>query len=153
VSQLYIHRPGHDEPELIEVTETMTVAELIDVHGVDASGAWVEDGEEIVAEEIVIEVVEERGHIHIGKCREIEVKVRYGGVEKEHTFNPGKTIHTVHKWAAGEHGFDLPAAQRADHGLFVPGIQTSLDPDVQVGLVAHDCRLVLDLAPKHRPQG
>ena len=68
------------------------------------------------------------------------MKVRYGGVEKEHTFTPGKTIHAVYEWAAGDHGFALPAAQRADHGLFVPGSQTALDTDMHVGVLAHDCQ-------------
>jgi hypothetical protein len=153
MSQIYIHRPGHDEPELIEITETLTVEELIEAHGRDGHSAWVEDGEEIVAETVVITVVEERGHVHIGKCREIAVVVRYGGNEKPYPFTPGTTIRTVFDWAAGKHGFDLPPAQRADHGLFVPGSQTPLDSAQQVGVLAHECGLILDLSPKHRPQG
>jgi hypothetical protein len=153
MSLIYIHRPRHDEPELIEISETLTVQELIEIHGQDGDSVWIEDGEEIVSETVVVEVVKERGHIHIGRCREIAVVVRYGGDEKPYPFPPGTTIHSVFEWAAGEHGFGLPPAQRPAHGLFVPGSQTPLDSAQHVGALAHECGLILDLAPKHRAQG
>lgn len=152
--KLYLHRAGQTEPALVEVDESIAITELIKEHGEEGHSAWLEDGDELVIERTVVEVVNERAHIYIGRCREVAVRVRYGGPEgKAHGFKPSATIKTVFDWAVGPEAFNLPAAERTTHDLFVPGSQTPLDSAEHIGVIATDCQLLLDLAAKHRHQG
>lgn len=151
--KLYLHKQGQAETELIEVDESITVEELISRHGQAGQGAWAEDGEELVATGLVIEVVEERGHIHLGSHHQIEVTVRYETGDKSREFNPGTRVMTVLDWARGEHGFNVPESQRSGLGLFLPNSTTPLDGAEHIGVLATEHRLRLTLAPVRRPQG
>jgi hypothetical protein len=151
--KLYLHKQGQTEVELIEVEESATVEELVARHGEPGHGAWAQDGEELVVSELVIEVVEERGHIHIGPHRQIEVTVRYEAGDKSRDFNPGTRVLTVLNWARGEHGFDVPESQRGGLGLFAANSTTPLDGAEHIGVLATEHHLRLTLAPVKRPQG
>jgi hypothetical protein len=151
---LFLHKHGQTEPELIEVDESITVAELISRHGADGHNAWAQDGDELISAELVLAVVAERGHIHIGPHHEIEVTVRYETGDKTRAYKPGTRVKTVLDWARGEHGFNVPENQRAGLGLFLTGSTEPLDEAEHIGVVAGDSDdLRLILAPIKRPQG
>lgn len=152
--QLYLHKQVQAEPQLIEVEETITIEELISRHGEAGHSAWAQDGDELIITEVVIEVVEERGHIHIGPHREIEVTVRYETGDKSKPFKPGARVVTVLNWAEGEHGFNVPDSQRSSLGLFLRGSTTPLDKSELIGTVATDeHRLHLTMQPVGRTNG
>lgn len=152
--KLYLHKQGQTEPELIEVDESITVQELISRHGAEGHGAWAQDGDELIVTELVVEVVAERGHIHIGPHREIEATVRYETGDKSKEFRPGARVKTVLDWARGEHGFNVPENQRGGLGLFLPNAKEPLDEAEHIGVVAGEHHhLRLTLPPIKRPQG
>ncbi len=152
--KLYLHKTGQVEPQLVEINESITVTALITEHGEETDSAWLEDGDELVVERTLVEVVKERDHIYIGRCREVNVTVRHGRPEgKPHDFTPSTTVQKALDWAVGPDGFNLPASERTTYGLFVPGSQAPLDSAEHIAVVATDCRVTLDLAPKNRHQG
>jgi hypothetical protein len=151
--KLYLHRQGQAETELIEVEETVTVMQLIAEYGEEGHSAWAQDGDELVITALVIEVVEERGHVHIGPHREVDVTVRYETGDKSKEFKPGTRVLTVKKWAVGEHGFSIPEGQRSGLGLFLRGSREPLDEAEHIGVLAEHGHLHLTLQPVKRPQG
>jgi hypothetical protein len=153
--EIYLHKQGA-ELQLIQVEETMTVEELIAVHGPgEGGGAWIEDVDEILETEITLIAagVPERGHVHVSRCHKIDVRVRYGGDSKSKEFPPSATIARVFKWATGKEEFDLTPTERAKHTLAICDSQTQPDKSEHVGSLASDCGLCLDLAPKERFEG
>lgn len=155
--EIYIHTAGSEEPELIEIDDTVLVRELLAIG--DGQGAELVMIEE-VAEPIDLDItigeagIRHRHHVHRGRCRRIGVRVRYNG-DKSHEFHPATTIRRVFEWATGSHGFDLTPEQKAEHVLALPGADHFLDWEVRIGsLVTHgSCDVVLDLAPKSRFEG
>lgn len=152
--KLYLHKSGHGEPRLIDVEESATVAAIVTEHGDEIDRAWLEDGDELVVERTIVEVVQERAHIYVGPCRQVAVTVRYGGPDgKTRNFKPSTTVKAVFGWVAGPEGFSLPTSQLTNFGLFLPGARTPLDTAEHIALVATDCHVTVDLAEKHRHQG
>jgi hypothetical protein len=150
--KLYLHKQGQGEVELIEVEESITVEELITRHGEDGHHAWVEDGEELVITEVVVEVVTERGHIHIGPDRKVEVTVRYLGEDHSKEYLPGARLKTVLTWAEG--AFNVPENQRSDMGLYFRDSEKPLDKGELVGaLDGQDHKLLLKMQPTKRENG
>jgi hypothetical protein len=151
--KLYIHKRGIPEPELIEVEESITVEELIVRHGNEGDRAWARDGDELIVTEIVVDIVEERSHIHVGPHAKIDVTVRYETGDKSKEYKPGTKVQTVLDWARGDDGFNVPPNQRGELGLFLPDSKEPLDPDEVIGVFAEHDHLRLTLAPIKRPQG
>jgi hypothetical protein len=151
--QIYLHSEGHEDPELVEVDETITVKEFL----VDRDGEllWIEEVDEAVAADLtfVAAGIEHRGHVHVGRCAKVEVSVRYGGETKKRKFAPTAHIRKVVKWATGPDGFNLSEDESAKHILELPGSDHRVPDRTHVGSVAHDCALVLDLRPKIRHEG
>lgn len=149
---LYLHKQGEKEVELIEVEESITVKELISRHGEPGHRAWAVDGEELVITEVVIDVVERRGHIHIGPDRKVEVTVRYLGDDKSKEYLPGARLKTVLTWAEG--AFNVPENQRSDMGLYFRDSEKPLDKSELVGaLDGQDHKLLLKMQPTKRENG
>jgi len=151
--ELFLHKKGFDGPQLVDVGEDITVTEFLSLHGAPESSAWLENDDELIADEKLSSVgVVEHSHIHVGRCREVAVRVRYGGESKEERFRPSATVQRVFDWAAGPTGFNLDPTERAKHALFLKKVE--LDPDEHIGVLASDeCELTLDLAPKERHEG
>ena len=154
--EIYLHTAGKEDPELVEVSATARVGELVE--GTDSAEGliWLENSEEPLdlGATLESEGVSHRGHVHRGRCRKVGVMVRFNGT-KSHVFPPGTTIDRVLKWATGEHGFDLSPAETAKHALALPGADHLLDPRVHIGslVTATSCEVVLDLVPKVRFEG
>jgi hypothetical protein len=152
--ELYLHTAGSEDPELIELEPSQTVGNLA---GDPQELIWLENSEEPLAPELTLEDagVEHRGHIHRGRCREVEVRVRYGGREHNETFRPAATIERVFRWATGEDAFDLTPPERAKHVLALPGADHFLAWNVHIGSLVEPgtCSVVLELAAKERFEG
>jgi hypothetical protein len=154
--EIYIHTREGGGLKLVDVEPSITVGELIVREGDAECEAWLEDADAPVAATATLSEagMRHRSHVHIGKCRRVMVKVRYGGDAKERDFAPGATIARVFAWATGPDGFALPDAERPKHTLTVCDTTTEPAPSVHVGsLVRADCALCLDLVPKERFEG
>lgn len=154
ISELYIHRRGEKRIELVTVTETMAVAEAVGLE--DGEVVWVEEAEEAL--KINLTLVEagipHRGHVHVNRCRKVEVTVEYNGISKAHTFAPAAKVARVRKWALSKQGFDLTPTDAADLFLVFAGTTTKPDLTDHVGsFVGDDCTVAFDLVPKPRPEG
>ena len=152
--ELFIHTPGNEAPDVVEVEETILVRELLTD---DDGRIWIEE----VDQEITLDVtladagIRHHHHVHRGKCARVEVVVRYNGENFTHTFGPGTTIQTVEKWAFGEKAADLSPDQAATHVLALPGADHFLAATVHIGSLvsAGACRVTLDLLPRDRFEG
>jgi hypothetical protein len=154
ITELYVHRRSEKRIELITVTETMTVADAVGLE--DGECVWAEESEEELKATITLieAAIPHRGHVHVNRCRKVEVKVTYNGVSKAHTFAPSAKVARVRKWALSKHGFDLTPTDAADHVLVFAG--TTVKPDLtdHVGsFVEDDCGVAFDLVPKPRTEG
>lgn len=155
--QVFIHTEGREEPELVEVHDTMLVSELL-VFG-DARGSeilMIEEVDEPLDLDVTVSAagIRHRHHVHRGRCHRIAVRVRYNG-DKTDEFRPTATVRRVFDWATGEDGFDLTPEQKATHVLALPDADYYLDWDVRIVtlITAGTCDLVLDLTPKERFEG
>ncbi len=97
------------------------------------------------------------GHHHQVHCHRrtrIEVVFRFAGQVREHTFASSATFRRLHSWATGPHGFRLSEVDASEHILQVASTGAQPEPTDHLGtVVGSDCRLVLDLVPKHRIEG
>ncbi|WP_309709613.1 hypothetical protein [Pseudolysinimonas sp.] len=150
--QIFLHTT--DGLTLQTIDEAITVAELAEALGVDDAAGWLEDADEPLASTTVAATaVGENGHLHLTRCRRIEVTINYAGKTKTHEFAPGSTLGRVRRWAVGENGFDLPQKERPKHELGLCGSGIIADRNEHIGTLATDCELCVDLAPKDRFQG
>jgi hypothetical protein len=154
--QIYVHSQSRDL-EFVEVEETMKVGELLGAYNQEAEAdLWIEDGgKPLETESTLAEAgITQRGHVHISRCKRVEVSVRYGGDTKTKRFPPGTTVARVFNWATGKQGFDLTATEVAKHTLGLCDTLTQPDKSEHIGSLAdHDCSVCLDLAPKERFEG
>ena len=122
----------------------------------DGASVWLEDGKEALdPEKTLAEVgVVERCHIHVTTCKDVIVKVRYGGDSVEDSFPPSTTADSILKWAASPEGFKLTDSEAAKHVLAICGTDTELDQADHIGFYADDdCSVCLDLLPRERFEG
>jgi hypothetical protein len=155
--EIYIHSAGNEDPELIEIEGTALVRALLEVGGGQgAELVMIEEAAGPIDLDITIEQagIHHRDHVHRGRCRRVDVRIRYNG-DKSHEFHPVATIRTIFEWATGSHGFNLTPEQKAEHVLALPGADHFLDWEVRIGSVVTpgSCDVVLDLAPKSRFEG
>lgn len=155
--ELFLHTPGREHPELIEIEPAAAVRELLMV-GTEPNGSvWIEEVDEVVDLDKTLEEagIRHRHHVHRGRCHRVEVAVRFNGQRKEHPYGPGTTIKTVYQWASGPHGFALSPDQAAKHVLAVPGADQFLESGVHIGSLvsAESCEVILDLLPRDRFEG
>jgi hypothetical protein len=154
--KLFVHTADGEQPELVDVEATALVRTLL--VGVDADErVWVEELDEEVDLDVTFEVarIGHHHHIHRGRCRRIEVVVRYNGAEYERVFGPAATIKRVQKWAFGPKGTGFSAEQAAEHVLAQPGADHALESSVHLGSLATagSCRVILDAVAQSRFAG
>jgi hypothetical protein len=156
--ELYLHTAGSEDPELIDREPTSTVGALVLTEaGEEPELVWLQEHEEPLDAELTLEQADigHRGHVHRGRCRHVEVRVRYGGVDHERSFVPSATIKRIFDWATGPDAFDLTPEQRLKHVLALPSADHFLAWTVHVGSVVEHgtCTSVLELAPRERFEG
>jgi hypothetical protein len=93
-------------------------------------------------------------HIHVTKCRHVEVSVRFNGERVKRRFPPGATVGRVHHWAA-RRAFHLAPRDAAEHVLEIAGSHKRPDRDVHVGTLTGGaaCSVEFDLVPRKRVEG
>jgi hypothetical protein len=152
--EIYIHRSGRERIKLREVDGSIRVAEAVEL--ADGEAIWLEEAEEpLLADGTVAELVGERGHVHVSRCRRVEVSVTFNGPTKSHHFAPGATIRRVLDWATGPDAFPMSEADRVEHALQLCNTTDQPDPSDHVGsfVTAEGCGVCFDLVPKHRFEG
>ena len=155
--EIYIHTAGREDPDLIEVEDTIPVRDLLTIReGGGAELIMIEESDEPIDLDITIAAagIHHRQHVHRGRCRRVDVRVRYNG-DHNHQFHPVARIRQVFEWATGPEGFNLTPEQKAEHVLALPGADKYLDWEIRVGTLVTpgSCDVVLDLAPKSRFEG
>ena len=154
--EVYRHSEGKRRPELIEIEATALVRELLIVKDGDDQ-IWIEEQEEAVDLDITLEAagIHHRHHVHHGRCRTVDVQVRFNGERRARDFRQIATIRQVFDWATGPEAYNLTPEQKAKHVLALPGADHFLDWNVRVGslVTAGTCEVVLDLLPKERFEG
>lgn len=153
--ELFLHTTNTEDPEIIEVEETTSVRALLVENDPDG-GVWIEEVDEEIDLDLTLKVagIHHRHHVHRGRCRHVEVIVRWNG-DHTHRFGPSRTIKTVEKWAFGPEVANFSAEQAAKHVLAVPGADHFLDPGVHIGSLTKpgECSVKLDLLPRSRFEG
>ncbi len=154
--EVFLHDASGEDPKLVEVESLTLVRELL--VGEEADGSiWIEEVDEAVDLELTFDQagIRERHHVHRGRCRRVEVVVRFNGELPPHAFSPATTIKHVYRWASGPEGANLSPEQAAKHVLAVPGSDHFLDSGVHVGSLVSNrgCTVVLDLLPRERFEG
>jgi hypothetical protein len=153
--RIYVHTSNAEDPKIVEVEPGGTVAELVKTVGGEL--IWLEDVDDEIDQSITLESagVKELSHVHVGRCKKIEVSVRFGGETKTRKFAPSARIRRVTKWATGPNGFDLSEAEAEKHVLELPGADHRVPDRTHVGSIANPktCSVVLDLQPKVRHEG
>lgn len=141
---------------MVQIEESVTVRELILLHGNPGDSLWIEETDVSVEQDVTLEAagLRHHDHVHIHKCHRIRVRVRFGGSEITREFSPARRVSAVFEWAVGSEGFNLPPDQRPEHDLILCGGDHPISPTVHIGsLASDDCDVCLDLAAKHNPQG
>ncbi|SRR5581483_2782514 len=151
--ELFVHTPGEEHPDIVEVEETAVVRTLV-AEG-DDGRVWVEESEEEIDLDLTFRAagIRHHQHVHRGRCHQIEVVVRWNG-NHNHRYAPATTIATVEKWAFHKvaHFSD---EQEAQHVLAEPGADHFLEGSVHVGSLVKpgSCTVTLDLLPRSRFEG
>ncbi len=98
--QIFVHSPsGLDVQDIDDRTSVKELAALV---GLDNSEVWLEDGDEpLDPDNALADVVSEHGHVHLNRCRRVDVAVNFAGKERSRKFAPSATIQTVRQWAVG----------------------------------------------------
>jgi hypothetical protein len=154
--EVFVHAPGKEHPELVEIEITALVRELLT--GDDPGGrVWVEEVVEEVGLDVTLEAagIRHRCHVHRGRCHRVEVIVRFNGSNYEHDYGPAATIKAAEKWAFGPKGAGFSPEQAAKHVLAVPGADHFLEAGVHVGslVTSGSCKVIFDLLPRSRFEG
>ncbi|HEX9990491.1 MAG TPA: hypothetical protein VGE45_18680 [Chloroflexia bacterium] len=167
MSQLEVFVQGEDirEVMLVKVDANGTVRDLVKAalpgkhegKGEHDVLVMLEDSEETLELDKPLEAVGvvQRSHVHIHRCRRIDVTVNFNGNHIEKHFPPSATVKRVKAWTVGKHGFDLPPIDAAEHLLQVCNSSVRPDEDTHIGTLAQHpkCALCFDLLPKIRVEG
>lgn len=152
--ELFVHAAGSEHPDIVEIEASALVRELLVGEG--DGHVWVEEADVEVDLDITVEAagIRHHHHVHRGRCRTVEVTVRYNG-SYYRAYSPAATIRTVEKWAFGPEVAGFSPEQAAKHVLAVPGADHFLEDGVHIGslVIPGECKVVLDLLPRSRFAG
>ncbi|MGO8714491.1 MAG: hypothetical protein ACLPP9_09655 [Smithella sp.] len=162
--EIFLQVEGTKDILLVEVKKNGTVRDLLIVaaeHGRHPGNddipamVFIEDMENVLEIDELLENagVHHRAHVHIHRCRHIEVTVNFNGKNISKIFPPSATVGRVKKWATKE--FGMSEKDASEHVLQISGTRNSLDEDIHIGtLVKHPaCHVSFDLVPKVRIEG
>jgi hypothetical protein len=113
----------------------------------------IEDSEEPVTAQHSIHGKGSSVFVHRGRCRKVEVTVRYAGRHLRASFAPGTTLGKVKPWAERDFGIDKIDA--AELSLQLAGTQDRPEESTHLGSLtsAPTCAVVFDLVPTDRVNG
>jgi hypothetical protein len=155
--EVFVHRAGKERSsrrELIEADGSQTLNAALGLG--DGEEAWLQDGDApLDPNRVVAETIEERSHIHIGRCRQVEVAVNFNSDGKERDFRPGAPVERIFDRATSKDGFPMSDVDKAEHTLQLCGTTDQPDSSDHVGSLVSDgsCEVCFDLVAKHRFEG
>ena len=116
--EIFLHQRA-TETGFIKVDPDKTVRDFAIESLGEGALVWLEDGKEALdPEKTLTEIgVAERCHIHVSTCKQVLVKVRFGGDSIEESFPPPTSADRILKWAASPEGFKLTDSEAAKHLL------------------------------------
>ena len=152
--EIYVHRR---EPSRVELRTVEEATPLSDAVGLaDGELVWLEDSDDALeATRPISEVgVTHRGHVHVNRCRRVEIEVNFNADARTRRFPPAATVRRVFEWATGNQGFKLSETDRAQHVLQICDTPTQPDESDHIGsFIADECGVCFDLVPKQRFEG
>jgi hypothetical protein len=153
--EIFVHTASREDPELHTIESDSPVRSL---QGAEPDALiWLGDADEPVDLGLTLAQagIGHNAHLHRGRCRRVDVTVRFNASAFEADFGPGAPVRRVYEWASGPDGANLSPEQAAKHVLAVPGADHFLADSVHIGsLVASgSCGITLDLLPKERFEG
>jgi hypothetical protein len=92
-----------------------------------------EDGDEVLALDIVIDEERAKRVHHVHRVREIEVTVNYKAEKKSKKYPPSVRIGRVLDWAVGEHGFKIDPSIAPEMELALEGTEIALPKPAHIG--------------------
>lgn len=163
-TRVYIQSEFFSDIKFVEVNDEATVAELKHAvlallpPGTEASDLTlsVEDDDDDVHGHAthVKHLKKEHGvRVHLHRCKQVEVKVRFGTEVVHHKFRPATTVGRVRLWAGEKVG--MAPGDIAEHVLQIAGTTEQPDVDVHIGTLTKclQCEVTFDLVPAHRING
>lgn len=161
-TRVYVQSEFFSDVKLVEVTDDTTIEDLkktclsllpSEAHGTDLH-FFVEDEDEETGATHVKHLKKPHGvRVHLHRCKEIAVTVRFAGQAVQHEFRPATTIGRIRQWAGQKLG--MQSNDIAEHVIQLVGSNTQPDIDVHIGTLAKCpvCSVELDLVPAHRING
>lgn len=156
--ELFLHSAAGATPTVVEVDETMTVRQVLEVFGSGHDGFWIEETEEEVDATLTLEQahIHHRQDVHHHRCRRIEVLARHIDEERKREFAPASTVGRVLIWTLGPEGFNIPEEQRPEYGFLSCHDGKAVPNNTHVGSLTGagtGCEVCLSLVRKQNPQG
>ncbi len=161
-TRVYIQSEHFPDIKFVEVNDEATVAELKHAAlallppGTDASDLTlsVEDDDDHDHATHVKHLKTEHGvRVHLHRCKQVDVKVRFGAEVVHHKFRPATTVGRVRLWAGEKLG--MAPGDIAEHVLQIAATTEQPDVDVHIGTLTKcpQCDVTFDLVPAHRING
>lgn len=169
-TRVYVQSEHFSDIKLVEIDDKATVADLMRAAlallpaGTDPSGLSlsIEDDEaednDAASQRRIKDLNPDHGvcvhlRVHLHRCKQVMVGVRFTGRTEQHPFRPATTIGRIRQWAGRR--FGMKAGDIAEHVLQIAGSNEQPNMDIHVGtLVQHpNCSIVFDLVPAHRING
>lgn len=91
--------------------------------------------------------------LHLHRCKQVEVQVRFGAEVVDRQFRPAATVGRVRLWAG--HKLGMAPDDIAEHVLQIAGTDGQPDVDMHIGTLTKcpQCSVTFDLVPAHRING
>lgn len=163
-TRVYIQSEFFSDIKFVEVNDEATVAELKHAvlallpPGTDASDLplSVEDDDDDAYGHAthVKHLKKEHGvRVHLHRCKQVEVQVRFGSEVVHHKFRPATTVGRVRLWTGEK--FGMAPGDIAEHVLQIAGTTEQPDMDIHIGALTKcpQCLVTFDLVPAHRING
>lgn len=163
-TRVYVQSEYFPDIKFVEVNDAATVAELKHAAlallppGTDASDLTisVEDDDDDAHGHAthVKHLKKEHGvRVHLHRCKQVDVKVRFGAEVVHHKFRPATTVGRVRLWSGEKLG--MAPGDIAEHVLQIAGTTEQPDVDAHIGTLTKcpHCEVTLDLVPAHRING
>lgn len=169
--QIFVQGEGKRDIRVLELPPHATVRDLLEAaqaQGVVASqngaqtdgsgvGVYAEDSDAALHADATLEAsgLGNQSSVHVSRCTQVAVTVRYNGQDRSETFGPGVPMHRVTAWAVGKKGFGLDPVDAAEHVLQLTGSGDRPDEDIHIGSLVGDagCAVAFDLVAKVRVEG
>lgn len=163
-SRVYIQSEFFSDIKFIEINDEASVTELKHAvlallpPGTEASDLTlsVEDDDDDTHGHAtqVKHLKKEHGiRVHLHRCKQVEVEVRFGAEIVHHKFPPATTIGRVRLWFGKK--FGMAPGDIAEHVLQIADTTEQPDVDIHIGTLTkcQQCSVTFDLVPAHRING